>query len=165
MKNIILLAAGLLFFTGCAQNTTTPETSATSMVSTTPTLESQSTVPLPQETDIVRNFFNLINERRSSEAVAMMSDTINQNESQKQAWGVQLNALTSVKVLSIEPSLPDSWSDVTHVYKVTSEATVDPSSAGAPIPYYGWDNGINIRWVELQKVNNLWKISGLATGP
>jgi hypothetical protein len=164
MKNIILLTAGLICFTGCAQNTSTPETSAAPTVSAVPTLASQSTVPLPQETDIVRNFFNLINERRISEAVGMMSDAINQDESQKQAWGVQLNTLTSVKVLAIEPSLPDTWNN-THVYKVTFEATVDPSAANAPIPYYGWDNGKNIRWVELQKVNDLWKITGLATGP
>jgi hypothetical protein len=33
------------------------------------------------------------------------------------------------------------------------------------MPYFGWDNGTNTRWVELVKEEGLWKVQGIATGP
>jgi hypothetical protein len=125
----------------------------------------ENTVPLPQEEDIVRNFFSLIEERKPSEAVSMMSSSITGNDSTKQAWAVQYNAIQSVKVLNIEPAMPEEWTGDKHTYKLTLEVKVNPDSANAPIPYYGWENGSNIRWVTIIKENNLWKIQGLATGP
>ncbi len=129
---------------------------------TPPSPTAKAIVPLPQETDIVRNFFNLIAEKRASDAVSMMSVT---DDSAKQAWAVQFNAITSMKVLTIEPSMPNDWTDTKHTYKVTLDVSMNPTSANAPIPYYGWENGQNIRWVSLENVGNLWKIQGIATGP
>jgi hypothetical protein len=34
-----------------------------------------------------------------------------------------------------------------------------------PMPYYGWGNGEFVRWITLEKVDNVWKIAGIATGP
>ncbi len=42
---------------------------------------------------------------------------------------------------------------------------MDPSSANAPIPYYGYETGENIRFITLVKENKLWKIDEIATGP
>jgi hypothetical protein len=130
-----------------------------------PTIKKEVVVPLPQETDIVRNFFNLIEERKISDAVAMMNDSIMKDDSQKQAWGVQMNAMKSVKVIAIDPSMPEEWSDNKHTYKVTLDVIMDLSSASAPIPYYGYENGTNIRWITLEKSGNTWKVMGIATGP
>ncbi len=126
---------------------------------------SQGTVSFPQETDIIRTYFNLIEERRVSEAVMMMSDLITGNDSEKQAWGVQLNAMKSVKVLDVAASMPEEWKDNEHTYKVTLDIVMDPSSVNGPIPYHGYDNGKNIRWVTLQKTGNVWKVMGIGTGP
>ena len=134
---------------------TTPGSSAVSSVN----------VPLPTEEDIIRTFFNLINEHRIPEAVGMLSQESVPDNAAKQAWGVQFNALNSVKVQKIEASNQNEWLEDRHVYKLTLETSVSPLAANAPIPYYGWENGVNIRWVEIQKENNLWKIVGLATGP
>lgn len=112
-------------------------------------------VPLPQETDIVHTFFNLIGEKKPSDAVGMMNVS---DDSQKQAWAVQFNAITSIKVLNVVPAGE-------HTYKVTLDVKMNPDSANAPIPYYGWENGKNIRWITLEKVGNLWKVQGIATGP
>ena len=122
----------------------------------TPT--SQASVPLPQGEDIVRNFFTLIGEGKIEDAVGMLTPNIVSNDSQKQAWGVQFNAFKKILVKKVEPA-------VENTYKVTLDVEMKPESASAPIPFYGYDKGENIRWVTLEKINNVWKITGIATGP
>jgi hypothetical protein len=130
-----------------------------------PTGKATSVVPLPQETDIIRSFIAVIGEGRPADAVSMLApDQIN-DDSSKQAWAAQFNAFSSLKVTSVEPSLQEDWSDTQHEYKVILNATMKPESASATIPYYGWDNGSNTRWITIVKIGNLWKISGIATGP
>jgi hypothetical protein len=122
-------------------------------------------VPLPQEADIIRSFFNVIGEHRPSDAVSMLAPDQIESDSNKQAWAVQFNAFSSLTVTSVEPALQDTWTDTQHEYKVVLETSMKPESASAPIPYYGWENGSNTRWVILVKSGDLWKISGIATGP
>jgi hypothetical protein len=124
-----------------------------------------SIVPKPQETNIINNFFSLIDNKDIPAAISMMSTTAVKDNSAKQAWGVQFNNIKSINVLQIEPSMPENWTPDRHIYKVTLEAYVSSDSANAPIPYYGWGDNPNIRWVELVKENNLWKINALATSP
>lgn len=124
-----------------------------------------SAVSLPTEEDIIRTFFELINEKKIPEAISMMSASMVGDDSSKQAWGVQFNALEAIKASKIEPAMKESWTDGSHEYKVTLDVRVSPKAADAPIPYYGWGNGSNIRWVEIIKENRLWKINQVATGP
>lgn len=119
-------------------------------------------IPLPQETDIIHTFFNLIEEKRPSDAVGMMNVS---DDSQKQAWAVQFNAISSMKVLNIEPSTQEEWTDAKHTYKVTMDVKMNPNSANQPISYYGWENGNNTKWITIEKIGNIWKINGIATGP
>lgn len=137
------------------ENTPTTEISPTSVAST---------VSLPTEEDIIRTFFGLIDEARIPEAVAMMSVEAVPDDSYKQAWGVQFNALDSIKVSKIEPYDQENWSSSSHTYKINLEAAVSENAANAPIPYYGWGNGDNLRWVEIIKEGDLWKINQIATG-
>jgi hypothetical protein len=119
----------------------------------------QAQVPLPQGKDIVRSFFNLINEGRIPDAIAMMAPSSVPDESAKQAWGVQFNAFKKITVKKIEPSSENT-------YKVTLDVQMKPEAANVqPMPYYGWGNGEFMRWVSLEKVNNVWKVVGIATGP
>jgi len=130
---------------------------------TIPSITKNPVVPLPSEQDIIRSFFNIINEQRPSDAARMMTIT---DESHIQAWAVQFNAFKSVKVNSIEPSMQEEWSSDEHTYKVTLDVVMKPEAANIqPIPNYGFNDGENIRWVGLKKVGDVWKIQGLATGP
>ncbi len=88
----------------------------------------------------------------------MMSKKMTGDESTKQAWGVQFNDIKSINVLKIEQSS-------SHTYKVTLESYVSSDAANAPIPYYGWHDNPNVRWVELVKEDDVWKINSLSTGP
>lgn len=122
-------------------------------------------VPLPLDTDIIDSFFGQIELKRPDSAVNMMASKIISDDSQKQAWAVQFSAINSLKVLKVEPSMSDEWTETKHSYKLTLDISMDPDSANAPIPYYGWENGKNIRWVTLVKEGKMWKIEGIATGP
>lgn len=134
--------------------------------STVPSENPTNTVPLPQESDIVRSFFQIIGEHRASDAVMMMTPANTSNDSTKQAWGVQFNAFKSIAVKNIEPSMQSDWTENMHSYRVTLQVEMKPEAASVqPIPNYGWDNGDNIRWIQLEKINNKWMIGGIATGP
>lgn len=143
---------------------TSPRLSPTTLFSptTVPTV-TKSVVPLPQEQDVLRSFFSVIDEGRPSDAAKMMNTT---DDSTLQAWAVQFNAFQSIKVKSIESSMPEEWTSDTHTYKVILDVVMKPEAANVqPIPNYGYDNGENYRWISMKKVGNIWKIQGLGTGP
>jgi hypothetical protein len=94
----------------------------------------------------------------------MMSETITKDELLKQAWAVQFNSITSMKIVKIEPSVVNEWSTERQKYKLTLDVEVHPDTTNAPIPYYGWDSGLNTRWVTIVMENGLWKIQEIATG-
>jgi len=124
------------------------------------------TVHLPREADIISSFFSLISEHRASDAVGMMSAKAIPDDSTRQGWAVQFNAFDSLKIISMEPSMQDSWTETTHSYKVVLDVKMKPDAVNAqPIPNYGWDDGRNTRWVSLSKIGARWMIDGLATGP
>lgn len=131
-------------------------------------VSSNQAVPLPQSEDIVRTFAELIDEGKADEAARMMktSDASPlQANSELQAWAVQFASIKSFKLLKIEKANESEWTDTKHIYKIIVDVLTDPSSANAPIPYYGWENGQNTRWLTLEKVDNLWKIAEISTGP
>lgn len=114
-------------------------------------------VPLPTEEDIIRLFFTLINEKRIPEAIQMMSSKVTVDDSQKQAWGVQFNAFSKVAVISVS-------AEGEGLYRVVLEAEMNPNSADEIIPYFGYENGENVRWISLENIDGGYKISGIATG-
>jgi len=132
---------------------------------TSETSNDSAIVPEPQEIDIVQNFFQLIKEKDISAAVSSMSSKNTTDDSVKQAWGVQFNDWNSVNITSIEASMPTDWSESRHTYKVMMDVIIDSSAANLPIPYYGYENGQNIRFISIVKENGLWKIDEIATGP
>ena len=121
------------------------------------TTTAKEAVPLPQEEDVISLFFELINEKRIPEAISMLSPQAIGDESQKQAWGVQFNAFSNVLVKSVDR-------EEKGLYRVVLGAEMKPSAADAIIPFYGYTNGENTRWISLDKVDESYKISGIATG-
>jgi|GEM_PF-4031926 len=146
-----------LILSGCTLiNNGNKEANKTINQNITSSNNKDSNVPLPSGEDIVRTYINLISEKRIPEAVSMMDIP---DETQKQGWGVELNSFDKISLKNIEKNGTDA-------FKVTLSVKMKPESANAPIPYYGFDNGDNIRWIGLRKgSNNLWKITGFATSP
>lgn len=129
------------------------------------TEKKEAIIPLLQEKDLVQNFFTLIDEGKASDAVMMMTSNITGDDATKQAFGVQFAAMDSVKTTKIEESSRGDWTETWHQYMVTLDIVMNPSSAGGPIPYYGYEKGENIRFITLIKEGGTWKVEGISTGP
>jgi len=118
--------------------------------------------PLPQDEDIIRNFFSFFGTKDAYKAALMMKTT---STSERKAWTAQFAAFNYLYVLKIEKAEENNWTENKHIYKVILEVKMKPESARAPIPYYGYQNGQNTRWIILEKVGHLWKIVEITTGP
>jgi len=103
----------------------------------------KNSVPLPTEKDVIRTFFSLINEKRIPEAIGMMDKSVVFDDSAKQAYGVQFNNFGTVTIKSIDQT------SESNKYKVVFDT----------------DSGEDTRWITVVKIDNLWKISDIATGP
>ena len=181
--SVLFLACASVFLAGCdiippKNDTLAPTTSVqtetitqtnvqdSNMVTVIPTTiqttDNSGGVPLPTAEDIIRSFVSLVEAKRPSDAVTTMKVT---DDSEKQAWAVQFNAINSMKFIKSEKANESEWTSTKQMYKVTLDVQMNPNSADAVIPYYGWDNGQNIRWITLEKVGKMWKISSIATGP
>jgi len=158
----LLVGGGLLYG---QKQTQLPNTSSsrTSTLVVSPTVVDK--VPLMDAKGYVEVFLTNISKKNIPEAIAMMTAKAVPDEPTSQAWGAQFNAFKTLSIQSIEPSFQESWTDSSQSYKVTIAVEMTPESANGPIPYYGYDKGINIRWVSLEKENNVWKIGGIGTGP
>lgn len=113
----------------------------------------------------VKDFLALIDAKQVAQAVDMLTPEIIASMPARQAWEEQFTAFASVLPVEVQPAEQDRWSNTIHIYKVKVNAEINPAAANAPIPYYGYDNGLNVRWIALQKVNEVWKILSISTGP
>lgn len=120
---------------------------------------------LAPEEELIANFFGMINNQQVPEAVSLLSPRAVPDEASKQAWEVQFNAMRLVSVMNMEAVARDTWTDNTKVYKVTLEIYVDQSAANEPIPYYGYGDNPNIRFITVWKgTNGRWYIDQIGTG-
>ena len=168
LSGIAILTIGFYIFKNSKSLNAEPTsvTPTLSIVEPTNAVTVAITTNTPQaEENTIKAFFQKINDQKASEAVLMMTPDSVKDESTKQAWGVQFNSFKKVSILKIERSMPESWTTDTHSYKVTLDVEMKPEAASGPIPFYGYENGQNIRWIPLVKIGNSWKIQGLATGP
>lgn len=140
-----LLAVGLVI----SQKKTPPQVPAEQTI---PPESTEKEVPLPTEEDIIRLFFQLIDEKRIDEALSMMSPKAGQN------WRPYLESFQKIKLLEVEKTELGS-------FRVLLDVEMTSDSARGSIPFFGYSNGQNIKFVNLVKENDTWKIEGIATGP
>lgn len=168
MNKSLFLGLGIVLVIGTVvilSNQSRNKPNTIDSISSTKSVKNDSVVPLPLDTDIIHSFFTLIATKRPSDAVTMMTSEITNSDSLKQAWAVQFNAFNSLNVISVEPSMKEEWTQMKHTYKVTLDVVMNPNSANEPIPYFGWENGQNTRFVPVVKEGKMWRVEGIATGP
>jgi hypothetical protein len=112
---------------------------------------------------VISQFFALINDHRVSDALAMMSPEL-VPDVDRADWTQQFTAIKSIHVRDIRPAGMGGSGRCVE-YKVTIEADVSSEAANAPIPYYGWDDNPNLRWIHLCPRGDQWLISEIGTGP
>jgi hypothetical protein len=95
----------------------------------------------------------------------MMSPNLLPDPEAREAWSRQFSAILSIGLVDVA-EVAGGAEGACVTYKVTLDVRLDPAAASEPIPYYGWDDNLNVRWIMLcPGRNEAWLISSLATGP
>ncbi|HRS47922.1 MAG TPA: hypothetical protein P5225_01430 [Candidatus Paceibacterota bacterium] len=129
------------------------------------TQEDSGGVPLPEDEELINSFSNLIDQGKVKDALKMLSLQNISSEEMKKMWQEQFEAMKSVKVLLVEPVMKNNWTDQRREYKVVLDMMMDESSKDASIPYYGYDQGRNTRFITLIKEGDKWFIETITTAP
>ena len=114
--------------------------------------------------ETIQRFIAAIDAQRPADAVDMMSVELNPDATAKREWVQHFSAIKSIRVMAIEPSALGVPAPCAQ-YKVKLEAHVaaDPK---APMPFYGWDDNPNFRWIMLcPNQSGAWLIASFGTGP
>ena len=115
--------------------------------------------------DVIHAFFAAIDAGRIEDALTMLDLQLVREAGMVEEWTAQLSALTAVRVVQIGPAQPIEGGPC-RTHRVTLDVKVTPDAANAPIPYYGWDAGPNVRWMELcPTADTSWAIHAIGTGP
>jgi hypothetical protein len=123
-------------------------------------------VPLPSGEDIIRSFWQLVGEKRITEAVGKLSSDLAPDDFARQTWAGQFSEMESVVIRDIIPWEEENWSLTRKQYKVELSVAMSAATKTAALPNYGWEGDPDICWIELVKnADGLWQISAIATGP
>ena len=114
-----------------------------------------------QDIDLIRYFFELVDQGKANEAVDLLDSTVAPDSNTKQQWKSAFDGFESAEVISKEPFNEQSWTDNYQVYKVTLNIQIKPERLQELI---NWD-GQSIRWISIIKSEDTWKIGAIATGP
>jgi len=106
--------------------------------------------------EIADEFVGLLSAGKFSEAVELMDA----NESTKQMWLTNFQTLKAVTVKKVEEAFKEEWTAERQTFKFTLEVSVTP--AGEQM---GWNNGVNYRWLTLQKSGDKWLVHELSNNP
>jgi hypothetical protein len=109
----------------------------------------------------LRQFFGFISTSQPEWAVRQLASAASPNEATAQMWLANFQSLSALTVVSVEQASLEQWTAEREFYKVTLDVkTSDPPEK------YGWDDGRNVRWVELApQGGGAWKVAALATNP
>jgi len=155
MKKALFIVLSSLILAGCTISSPPP-----------PEQTKNIEVPLPAGADVISLFWQLVNEHHIPEAIDMMSPNLITDDSVKQAYGVQFNHIKFVNVMAVEPYNIDTWTNDSQMYKTTLEIYVSSDASSAPIPYYGFTDNPNIRFISLSLDDTgKWQIEQIGTGP
>jgi len=117
-------------------------------------------------TQFIQLFFQVINQKQTNTAVSMLNSSLLPNQEAANLWASQLGSFQSILVKDIS-EVPDFVkTPASEKYKVILTAQTSPDAANAPIPFYGWSDGDNIRFITIIKgEDGLWRVQEIATGP
>jgi hypothetical protein len=114
----------------------------------------------------IEEFWTLVNARDFDEALKVLGPSLVGSSEGRAAWRRQLDAIRSVHVRDIEPADTAAWTPRLQKFKAVLDVIVAPAAANAPIPFYGWGDNPNVRWIAVERSSaGAWLITAIATGP
>jgi hypothetical protein len=109
----------------------------------------------------LRQFFGFISTGQPEWAVRQLAYAASPNEATAQVWLANFQSLSALTVVSVEQASLEQWTAEREFYKVSLDVRTSESPEK-----YGWDDGRNVRWVELiPQGGGAWKVAALATNP
>ena len=109
----------------------------------------------------LRQFFDFISTKQPEWAVRQLASSASPNEAMAQMWLANFQSLSALTVVSVEQASLEQWTAERELYKVKLDV-----KTSEPQEKYGWDNGLNVRWVELiPQGGGSWKVASLAANP
>ncbi|MFZ6015314.1 MAG: hypothetical protein ACOYUZ_03070 [Patescibacteria group bacterium] len=118
--------------------------------------------PVPEQTEpedqraVAQSFLDYLSQKKWDSATDMMDD----DAGTKSMWKTNFMTIKSLSTTKLEPVYQDEWTATRQVFKATLQVSV--TSQGLQ---YGWENGVNYRWIALQKNGFIWQIHELANNP
>ncbi|HPR39502.1 MAG TPA: hypothetical protein PKV62_00630 [Oscillospiraceae bacterium] len=116
--------------------------------------------PSGDATEVIGDFFELLNQGKTEEALALMSENTVGNSQSREMWISSLEGIESVSLEKTEEFLTDSWSDTFESYKCT--LSLELKSDAQPGL---WEEGEIVRFFSMQAENGEWKILGISANP
>lgn len=112
----------------------------------------------PRQT--IENFFSLIGAGKIEEALSYLHPSIVSDEETRIRWDEQFSALREISLLGLAKLNTEE-----EIYRAQLNLKEINEGSSMVIPNFGWNKGENVRWITLEKENDSWKISQIATGP
>lgn len=118
-----------------------------------------------RQIETVQAFFGLLDEGKLTEAVAMLSPALAPDAQSRDDWKRQFSAIMSVDLVEASEVGADT-PDPCAAFKVKLNVHLAPEAVRATIPNYGWENGLNVRWLDVcPEDGGAWRITSIGTGP
>ncbi len=124
-----------------------------------------SITPLLGDSEVIKSFFQKISNRNPVEAISLMNPKVIGNIKNKSNWEKQFSIFESLSLKNIETYSKNEWTETKHIYKVLLNIKLKSGNAKNVIPNYGYKNGLNAKWIEVEKIKGQWYINGIASGP
>ncbi len=113
----------------------------------------------------IQLFAQVINQKQINTAVAMLNSSLRADQKSSDQWTAQFNSINAITVKDLSLISPPNNPANTEEYKVNLTVQTSPEAANAPIPFYGWNNGDNIRFITIIKgEDKLWRVQSISTG-
>jgi len=112
-----------------------------------------------QDEDFIYGFYDLVNQKKLDEAIAMMTGELAGNDQARQMWENVFANLEKVKVIDLAAEDQGSGENSPRVYRVLIYARLKN-----PGQSRNWSEGENTRWITVSAWGEARKISQIAAG-
>jgi hypothetical protein len=116
---------------------------------------------------VIRAFWALVDRDQAAAAVAMLDPSAAPDEATRAAWRDNFESIDAVQVSGVVPWEQGAWAAGTERYQVTLAIRTKPDdpTRTPPVPHYGWQDGSNLRWMEIRMTGVTGLVASIATGP
>ncbi len=113
-----------------------------------------------KEENFIYDFFEAITKGDTEQYFSMMDRDLAGNETMQEMWKTAFSSLELIKIVRLYPEDERKWHNKQPLYEAIIYSI--PKSRA---PYYGWDEGKNVRWISITPTEDSWKITAIATSP